>query len=525
MAGERPTLTIVAMRYPTAFLIAAACCAPAAAHPPGPDGSHMHVEDLPHPAAQTDSVTFRPTAVPDRVVLTYQNDPATTQSVTWRTWEKTTEGYAQIAVATGGPQFVGSGDRSRADGDLVSVVKATTEPYESDLSTAHYHTAEFTGLTPKTKYVYRVGDGTNWSEWSHFTTAAAAAEPFTFIYVGDAQNEVLSLWSRVIRQAYADAPKAAFTLHAGDLINKAEADGEWGGWFAAGGFINRGTPVLATPGNHEYSGGGVSDHWRPTFAFPANGPEIDELKETVWYLDYQGVRFVSLDSNTLHAEQVPWLRETLASNPHRWTVVTFHHPMYNSKAGRDTPELRELWQPVFDEFGVDLVLQGHDHTYARSKLVTAADNAVDGNASTSREAEVKSQPPAPAAGDAKMELKIDAPAPPGREGEEGETERVEVQNVAAGVTGVSDAGTVYVVSVSGPKMYDLGDRPLFRRTGEGTQLYQIVRIDGDTLRYDAYTAVGALFDGFTLTKNETGPNTLTEDAADDVKVPVNAGTR
>ncbi|QDT17508.1 purple acid phosphatase family protein [Alienimonas californiensis] len=497
------------MSIRTAFA-AAVLAAPALAlaHPPGEHGAHLHVDDLPRPKEQAAEITHRPTAMPDRVVLTWVHDPATTQAVTWRTDADVDEAFAQFTLATRGPQFVDREDRMKANPDLVSVVSAETTTYRTELSEANYHTAELTSLTPATKYVYRVGDGTNWSEWSHFTTAAATPEPFSFIYVGDAQNDVFSLWSRVIRQAFVDEPKAAFTLHAGDLIDKAEADDEWGGWFDAAGFINRGTPVLATPGNHEYytEDKSVSDHWRPTFAFPENGPDVPGLEETVWYLDYQGVRFVSLNSNEKTEEQVPWLRETLASNPHRWTVVTFHHPLYNSKEGRDNPDLRNAWQPLFDEFGVDLVLQGHDHTYARSKLVTAADNAIEKNVAASDEADVRSQSAAAAP---EAAAKIDR----------------DVRNVPEGATRVSEAGTVYVVSVSGPKMYDLGDRPLFRRTGADTQLYQIVRIEGNTLRYDAYTATGALFDGFTLTKNPEGPNTLIEDAADDVAVPVNAGNR
>ena len=386
-----------------------------------------------------------------------------------------------------------------ANPEVVTTYKALTRPYTTELSAALYHTVEFAGLTPNTRYSYRVGDGTNWSEWADFATAADSAEPFTFIYVGDAQNEVKSLWSRLIRQAYGDAPDAAFTLHAGDLINRAEADGEWGGWFYAGGFVNRSTPVLATPGNHEYlrNPARLTSHWGPTFAFPDNGPDLEGMEETVWFLDYQGVRFVSLNSNERQAEQVDWLRETLENNPNRWTVVTFHHPMYNSTLGRDNPELREQWQPAFDEYGVDLVLQGHDHTYARSKLVTRADNAIEGNVSKSDDADVASQPPA----------------------------GVPETNVALGVTGVSDAGTVYVVSVSGPKQYSLGDRPLFRRTGTGVQLYQVISIDGDVLKYESRNAVGEKFDGFTLTKNAAGPNTLTEDAVDPGLTPADPATR
>jgi phosphodiesterase/alkaline phosphatase D-like protein len=85
-------------------------------------------------------------------------------------------------------------------------VPATSEALKSDLSTAHFHSATFKNLQPGTVYAYRVGDGTNWSEWFQFRTAAAKDEPFSFIYFGDAQNDVRSKWSRVIREAYRDAP-------------------------------------------------------------------------------------------------------------------------------------------------------------------------------------------------------------------------------------------------------------------------------------------------------------------------------
>jgi hypothetical protein len=59
--------------------------------------------------------------------------------------------------------------------------------------------------------------GERWSEWFHFRTASTRAEPFSFIYFGDAQNDILSLWSRVLREGYATAPRARFMIHAGDM--------------------------------------------------------------------------------------------------------------------------------------------------------------------------------------------------------------------------------------------------------------------------------------------------------------------
>jgi 3',5'-cyclic AMP phosphodiesterase CpdA len=391
-----------------------------------------------------DSVQWRATAVPDRIILTFEADPATTQSVTWRTSPEVAPGQAvaQVAPASAYPKF----------GDAATTVTAQSEAVAGDLGAFHSHSARFTGLKPKTQYAYRVGDGANWSEWIHFTTASDKSEPFSFIYFGDAQNDLKSLWSRAIRSAYAEAPKARFMIHAGDLINNSGNDAQWGEWFYAGGWVNSMMPSLPTPGNHEYGSGKTLDyHWRPQFALPTNGPQ--GLEETCYFVDYQGVRIVSLNTEEKQAEQAQWLDNLLAQNRNRWTILTFHRPMFSSAKGRDNKELRALWMPVFDKHKVDLVLQGHDHTYARSQNVRAGVNVRD-----------------------------------------------------------SDSGTVYVVSVSGPKMYNLEREPWMRRAAENTQLYQVINVDNDTLRYEARTVTGELYDAFELKKGRNGQNRLNERA-------------
>lgn len=408
----------------------------------------------PVPAA----VAHRPTALPDRIVLTWQGDPARSQSVTWRTDASVERAVAQIALAEAGPGFPAK----------AQTVEAVTTPLTTDLGPAHYHTARFENLKPRTKYVYRVGDGVNWSEWIQFRTAADRPEPFSFIYFGDAQNDIKAHWSRVIREAYSDAPKARFIIHAGDLINSANRDAEWGEWFQAGGWVNAMMPSIPSPGNHEYAREPddtrrLSRHWRPQFALPENGPK--GLEETVYFIDYQGARIISLNSNERQAEQVEWLEKALANNPNRWTILTFHHPIFSSARGRDNPELRALWKPLFDKHRVDLVLQGHDHTYARSNLRTGMNV---------REAE---------------------------------------------------SGTVYVVSVSGPKMYNLERSDWMQRAAEDTQLYQIISIDGNRLTYEARTATGDLYDAFELHKRRGRPNRLVEKTPKDLPERLRARQR
>lgn len=380
------------------------------------------------------------TPAPDRIILTWTSDPATTQSVTWRTDTSVKKATAQIAESEDGPDFE---DHDRG-------VEAVTTAFESDLGPVHYHQADFTGLKPNTLYVYRVGGDGDWSEWNHFRTASDKGDPLTFLYVGDAQNDIHSLWSRLIRTGYKHAPHAQFIIHAGDLVNRGIHDAEWGEWFEAAGWINRTMPSIPVPGNHEYSKSEgrrqITPQWFPQFALPENG--LPQLAETSYYIDIQGVRIIALNSNEYQEEQRAWLDTLLAGNPNRWTVISFHHPIYSAARGRDNKELRELWQPIFDKHAVDLVLQGHDHTYARSNLMSGV-NARSGK-----------------------------------------------------------NGTVYVVSVSGPKMYGTDAPEWMERVAGHTQLFQIIRVEGDRLIYEARTARGILYDAFELQKQEGQSNKL-----------------
>lgn len=81
-------------------------------------------------------------------------------------------------------------------------------------------------------------------------------------------------------------------------------------------------------------------------------------------------------------------------------------------------------------------------------------------------------------------------------------------NLVVGANHRTPAGTVYVVSVSGPKMYNLEPQDWMARAAEDTQLYQIIRVEGNVLRYEARTAIGTLYDSFRLTKRRGKPNRL-----------------
>ena len=398
---------------------------------------------------------FMPSRMPDRVILNLSEDASTSMAVNWRTDVSAGPAQVQYAEATDGPGFNAVRETIAAQSEATSI-QYDNEPRVEAL----YHSAVMSGLRPDTQYVYRVGDGEHWSEWYQFTTAGDAGQPFSFLYFGDAQNDVKSLWSRVIREAYQTLPEVDFMLHAGDLINREDSDIEWGEWFHAGGFLHAQVPSVMTPGNHEYKSSTMelAQQWRPGFNLPRNGPEgVEKLSETVYYVDYQDMRLISLDADMIGdfedsaRTQAAWLDQVLRENDKRWTAIFLHYPFYSARPNRHHPRLHEYFKPIIDRYGVDIVLQGHDHGYARGMV----SNLTDG------------------------EMRQD-----------------------------QRTGTMYVVSVSGPKMYGVGDLEWAQRKANGLQLFQILTVDGDTLSYQAYTATGRLYDAFDIQKSDEGPNQL-----------------
>ena len=392
-----------------------------------------------------------PSRDPDRVILNLTENPQTSIAVNWRTDTTVLTGTVEWAEATAGPEFLNSTQKITAEQEKLKVKRA-----EEPTVVANYFSAKIDALTPGKKYVYRVGSAGAWSEWYQIQMPGGSKEKLSFIYFGDAQNDVKSMWSRVIREAYKTLPEVDFMLHAGDLINRHDRDVEWGEWFYAGNFIHATVPSVMTPGNHEYGKGVIlSPQWRPQFNLPLNGPT--GLEETCYVIDYSNLKVISLDAEQIDEspvyleKQKQWLDSVLTNNPKKWTAITFHYPVFSTKPNRDNENLRKHFKPLFDKHKVDIVLQGHDHAYGRGMV-----NNV------------------PTGKNLKDEL----------------------------------SGTMYVVSVSGPKMYDISNDPWMQRKARSTQLFQVISIENNKLSYEAFTAHGELYDAFDLIKSSKQPNKL-----------------
>ncbi len=391
---------------------------------------------------------FTPTFYPDRIMLTIPGDPATSRAVSWRTVYEDTVSIGEIALMDVAPTL---------EENKVTVT-GTYSPWERDCKTAMGHKVIFENLEPDTKYAYRVGDNENWSEWFQFKTSSDTVEPFSLLYVGDVQNDIKSYGSRILRQAYTHFPDADFMLFAGDLVSVSNEE-YWEEFFYAGSWIFGMMPSVPTPGNHEYDEHIIqtrtfSMHWNQIFTLPPNGPS-EKFRNRLYFMDYQGVRFISIDSPAYGANSkddgmiLDWLDNTLANNPYRWAVVFSHYPVYYCCQGRDEKQYQDASKIILEKYGVDIVLQGHDHTYCRGQnLANAGSNS-------------KNHP-------------------------------------------------MYIVSVAGEKMYGLTTNFWADRVASNTQLYQNIAFSGDTLFYKSFTVAGELYDEFMLIKDKNGINRFIE---------------
>jgi 3',5'-cyclic AMP phosphodiesterase CpdA len=117
--------------------------------------------------------------------------------------------------------------------------------------------------------------------------------------------------------------------------------------------------------------------------FNMNGKEYYRFKKG-------NVAFYALNSNYMDKKQVEWLQSELAKDNSDWKVCFFHHPPYSSaKAHGSDPQLREVVEPIFIKYGVNVVLTGHDHVYERIKPQKGIYYFVSGGGGKLREGDVK----------------------------------------------------------------------------------------------------------------------------------------
>lgn len=238
-------------------------------------------------------------------------------------------------------------------------------------------------LQPGKTYYYRYTSAINsttvvWSGIYSFQNQKSGS--VTAILTGDPQIGASANiasdtynWSRTLQQAVQTAPDASLLLSAGDQINYKtdnDVDGEREREYA--GFLYppqlRSLPVAAAIGNHETKGSDYQYHFNTPNSENNYGATPSGCD---YYFSRGNILFLVINSNSrkLSAHR-NLMKKAVASHPDAtWRIVVMHHDIYGSGAmhsNRTSANLRTILAPLMDEFNIDLVFSGHDHSYSRS---------------------------------------------------------------------------------------------------------------------------------------------------------------
>lgn len=363
---------------------------------------------------------------PDQIRLTLPADPKTGMTIQWRSEPNVTEAWASYWPAHGTDTV-----RVPASHVLLEDRQLQNDRYASQF------TAQLENLLPGTEYQYTVGHDGAVSDTLGFATAGDGGK-FSFVWVGDVHNDPRT--GELLQLADRKHPGAAFYILAGDLVNTGLYRNDWDGLFGYAGKVFGHKPLMAVPGNHDSQDGLGAGMYQQLLHYPHNGPA--GLSPGLTYaFRYQNALFLMIDVVSFSAAaQRDWIADQLANTDAVWKFAVFHFPPYTNE--EPYIDIEQEWVPLFDEYGVDMAMNGHFHYYLRTQ-----------------------------------------PMQGGK------------------VVGPGQRGTTYVMSVgTRSKNEQGGAEPHAAKRANQGYLYQYVSIDGNQLTHTSLDADGQVIDAFGISK-------------------------
>lgn len=324
---------------------------------------------------------------------------------------------------------------------VVRSVSATVEEVHTHGGDTYIYKVSLPGLAAG-RYGYEIGDVSGRERYSDSIVVSPSSPMQEFVLIGDLQDHGVDEAAPFVRHVAERYPGMTAWLFIGDQVERPH-DQYWEIFHETIRPVASSTPMIAIAGNHEYEWGlpfVLAPRWQATMAYPANGP--GKRAATSYYIDYPSVRIVCLDTNILYAHagsMSRWLRQVLTErddNP--FLIVMGHHGVYSVRKGRYNLLMRQMIRPILEEAGVDLVLSGHDHSYAR--------NSEELSPGTERRL------------------------------------------------------PVYVTTSSASKCYPVGDPSKHVVSLSGERFYQHIRVTSDSLFFDCYRPGDKVLDSFAIGK-------------------------
>ena len=348
---------------------------------------------------QDDEVPGDTPTVPKLINMTLIGDTKTSRSFAWYT-DTTAASVVQVVEA------------ARASGDSFPESEAltfqgSTEEIQTYVTKAdrnakkkkkfYSHKVTATGLSPGTTYKYRVGSGlaNSWSGVGSFTTDAQGNELFHFIAGSDSQASSKSgfePWADTFKKAVQTVGAPKFLINAGDLVDNGDLEEQWQWMLGLPQEQLLNVPIVPVVGGHEvqdYDGDETTPN--SNFYYHFNLPKqvvANTHDGSVYSFEYGNALFLIFNSqyagklasngkdikkqDQQFADQVEWMKYMVAKSDAKWKFVIFHKGPYSAgdNAGEWEDDRVQFYKkvliPAFDEMGIDMVFEAHDHMYMRS---------------------------------------------------------------------------------------------------------------------------------------------------------------
>lgn len=284
-------------------------------------------------------------------------DSTTTEKITWMSaYEAGSDVKAQYVTKAA---YDAEGTDPFAN---AQITEGTSELkyFATEGKAARVNRVDITGLTPGTTYVYRVGDGTNWSEVNEFKTMSkndtTKFMAMSDVQLGSSMTEADEAYLHAIGQATTDVD---FGLQTGDFIDNPDSFAEWDSTLQTWSDEFAGIDFVRVVGNHEVYGTGAGN------SHAILG--IDQANKDYYSVEYGDVYVAVINQTADLKEAADWLVGDAAKTECTWKVVTCHQPIYYSNPNGSSDGHHKILKVACDKAGIDFAFSGHDHCYVRTE--------------------------------------------------------------------------------------------------------------------------------------------------------------
>ena len=228
-----------------------------------------------------------------------------------------------------------------------------------------FYNYTFPTVTANSTIYYQLYDtpAAVWTAQKTYQTAPlVTSTDFSFLAIGDSRTG-MSIWNQVAALANTKTPD--FTIYTGDIVNSGSSSTDWDSWFDNGKTFLENNLVFHSLGNHDAAS---VPTYQNVFELPKSIPTGGT--NLYYSFTYGDAVFIALNSeDPANVTQYNWLVSTLQANAgKKWKVIFFHKPFYTiGTHAADMNSYYNTWWKAFDDYGVDLIVNGHDHMYERTK--------------------------------------------------------------------------------------------------------------------------------------------------------------